>query len=309
MPTRARASRRRARTRTAGRSIAAALAALVSSIAATGALAATDGDAFGALSPPLETLGDTFRIREGRIGDPEALAAEAERAAAGAVSDGNALLDSLPRHASSDPVDGTGATPRSGYRYETWIADVGVLLPGDLDRDGDGFFAGFELTLDVDTELSVQDVYATIELTDAAGFVTLRHDTAVFAVYGYSSADRYRVEVELLGDHAAGYRDLSIDVRDAHDGRRLDRVSAHDFRSLASLPLEGERDGFLDDGTYHPSGGGYHGDDVHHGGAYVAGYAGAAGPLGVLATLARALGRRIRYRPPLGSGRAERSRW
>ena len=179
-------------------------------------------------------------------------------------------------------AEGTGHANDWGA---TWLADVGVLLPGDLDRDGDGFFAGFELTLDVDTETSAREVYAVIELTDTRGFVTLRHDSAVFTVHGYSSADRYRLEVELLSDHESGYRDLAVDIRDAYDGRLLDRASPHEFRSLAALPLEAEHDRFDDDP--------YHRDDVHHGeNAYVAGYAAAGGPLALLPLLALALWRR-----------------
>ena len=192
------------------------------------------------------------------------------------------LLKALPRRRSN--------TSAEGWYAETWIADVGLLLPSSLDRDDDGFFAGFELTIDVDTEASFLDVYAVVELTDSAGFVTLSHDTADFRVHGYSSADRYRVEMELLHDHAPGYRDLRIDIRDARDGRLLDRVSAHEFRTLAALPLEAERSGFADDDPHYTDGR----PIDHDGSAFVAGYAAASGPLGALSLLALALWRRWR---------------
>lgn len=258
---------------------AALLAALLWPLASARALAEPDPEVLEDQAPVLETLGERHRVREGRIGEPEAFDADAALAAGGTVSGKTPLLEALPRW-------------RLDTYGETWIADVGLLLPGTLDRDDDGFFSGFELTLDVDTELSSLDVYAVVELTDSAGFVTLAHDTADFRVHGYSSADRYRVEVELLQGHDAGYRDLRIEVRDARDGQLLDQVSAHEFRNLAALPLESERGGFADDDPYHADG-----RPVDHGdGAFVAGYAAANGPLGALALLALALWRRRRSR-------------
>ena len=195
---------------------------------------------------PLEIVGEGHRVREGYVAGAAELAADAERAATGTVIGASPALDALARR-SAERGDAAGthrAEPgaeRSGHRHgyaDVWLADVGVLLRGD--RDGDGFFGSFELSIDVDTDDRDREVYAAIELSDGYGGAALRHDTASFAVYGSSSGDEYRVEFELLENHPAGYRDLRIEIRDAYDGWLLDEASAHTFSSLAALPLESE---------------------------------------------------------------------
>ena len=265
---------------------------------------------------PFETLGDDHRVREGHASAPEERAADAERAARGE------LVGKMPAHDAlrgTDPIPGTARNAARGdahppfagpYREETWVADLGVLLRRD--DDGDGFFGAVDLSIDVDTTALEREVYLVVDLREPDGYLTLSHVTRAFTVRGNATSDTYRLEIELLDNHVAAYRDALIEVRDAWDDTLLDTVSSHGFASLAALPLEAERRyGPVDDDGRHPTeqsdyalgvlltGSSSH-DRHGDGDAYVAGYAGAGGPLGALVLLALTLARRAL------SGRADR---
>jgi len=263
---------------------------------------------------PFETLGDGHRVREGHTADPADIAADAERAAAGVVigrtAAHDALLRTRPSPDTSRPDDRRAGESRTADPYfatrlddDTWIADVGVALYRDT--DGDGFYGAVDLSIDVDTSGAERAVYAIIELMEPDGTLTLSHVTRTFTIRGNATSDEYRIEIELLENHPAAYRDVRIDVRDAWSDVRLDGISAFDFASLRSLPLESERAfGPVDDGVRHPPGRSDHalgvlltgsssGRHDGYGNGYVAGYAGAGGPLGVLALLVVAIGRRL----------------
>ena len=290
----------RARFRPAARAAALALAL---PLAAPAAAAWTEA--------PFETLGDDHRVREGHASPLEERAADAERAA------GGALVGATPAHDALRAVDPVPSGPLPGvarnaaregthppfarpYREETWVADLGVLLRRD--DDGDGFFGAVDLSIDVDTTALEREVYLVVDLREPDGFLTLSHVTRSFTVRGNATSDAYRLEIELLDNHVAAYRDALIEVRDAWDDTLLDTVSSHGFASLAALPLEAERRYGPVDDARHPteqsdyalgvllSGSSSH-DRHGHGDAYVAGYAGAGGPLGALVLLALTLGR------------------
>ena len=250
---------------------------------------------------PLVTEGDAHRVREGHVAPTSARDADAALAAGGTVVGASKAFEALARrHRANDPH-------HPHYRDgDVWIADVGLLLRGD--RDADGFFGGFELTVDVDTEDGYREVYAVIELSDLDGTVSLRHASGSFSVHGHSVVDEYRIEVELLQNHPAGYRDLRVDIRDARDDRLLDEITPRGFPLLAALPLESEDGRFVDDVPYPddppPASGGAVGAAVGHEDAYVAGYAAANGPLGAIALLALAAARLARR---LARAREERA--
>lgn len=267
---------------------------------------------------PFETRADSYRVREGHFADADDRTRDAEVAAAGRVVGATPAFDAavqtfltaraLP-DGSHDPLQ-TRSNDHGQYDDtwygDTWIADLGTLLRGD--RDGDGFFGAVEFTIDADSDAVSQDVYAVIELIDADNILTVRHETATFTLYGRASSDAYRIEIELLQNHAAGWRDGRVELRDAFDGSLLDEVTAYTHATLAALPLESEADDFPRDDdwddsdvdTHHPGGyaGGFtltgsaHGESVVHGeDTYVAGYAAASTPLSLLALFGLALGR------------------
>ncbi len=119
-----------------------------------------------------------------------------------------------------------------------WVSDVRTLLFDD--RDGDGYYSGFSLTIDVDNDRGNVDVYAKIYLQLQSQPIALLHTTETFSIYGKSTADEYRVEAELLHNYAAGHYDVNIDIHEARSDRLLDNVSPHSFHNLDGLPLESE---------------------------------------------------------------------
>ena len=123
-----------------------------------------------------------------------------------------------------------------------WLNEVGTLLFDD--NDGDGYFSGLSLSLDVDTEFVSVDVYATIDIQSALlpnGFFDERlHTTQPFTVYGRSLTDEYRVDIDLITNFSPDIYDLQISLVDAYSHEILDRVDAQVFRNLSSLSLESQ---------------------------------------------------------------------
>lgn len=161
-----------------------------------------------------------------------------------------------------------------------WINDVGVLL--DIDRDGDGWFSRFAVSIDADINDHDDDygfsdrearVFVRLSLTDSSEIEHLLYDSGRFDVYGRNSSDRHRIELDLREAFREDRYDMVIELRDAREDRLLDVVDADVFRSLENLPLEdAERDGRIaDDGL---------GEDF-----VAVEYSGAAGPLTLLAML------------------------
>lgn len=182
---------------------------------------------------------------------------------------------------------------------EAWFNDIGVRL--DVDRDRDGYFSRFVLSLDVDQESwkadghesahdaglgsTRLDVYVRLGLYDGDGRELLVYDSNTFEVSGTSSYEDYRIEIELLDDYPADAYDLVLELRDRRTDVLLDVVDGGDFRTLRNLPLEdARRDGHVRDDGY---GGGvsyYVGASSHGDNSYAAvEYAGGLGPFGLLA--------------------------
>ncbi len=119
-----------------------------------------------------------------------------------------------------------------------WIADIGTLLYDD--RDGDGYFAGFSLSLDVDVDYGNADVYVTLYLTLENTPQQFFHTSEIFTIYGNSVSDEYRIDAELLANFPVGQYDIQIDIHDAWTDRVVDTATSHSFRNLDGLPLESE---------------------------------------------------------------------
>lgn len=143
------------------------------------------------------------------------------------------------------PGDSGELMSRSGTRHgsghwppEIWIADVGMSLFGD--RDQDGYFSGFAVSIDADIDYGQAEVYASLYLARDDEALRPFHTTAVFSLYDRSATDRYRIEAQLIDAFAPGHYDLLIDLHDAHTGHIVDTVSAVTFRNLENLPLESD---------------------------------------------------------------------
>lgn len=125
---------------------------------------------------------------------------------------------------------------QSQERSQVWISDIGTLLFDD--NDGDGYHAGFSLTLDVDSEYGDTEVYASIYLEPQNSPTILLHTTGRFSVYGSTIGDEYRVDTELRNSFASDDYNVIIDIHDAWSDRLLDTANARGFSNLSQLPLE-----------------------------------------------------------------------
>ena len=143
-------------------------------------------------------------------------------------SDTNNDIDFAPIDADHDEWIGGSA----------WITGIDMLLHNDNDRDE--YFTGFSLSLDADTQYPSADVYAIIDIQPVGGIRERLHSTRDFTLYGNSISDEYRIEIDLVNNFPSDYYDLYVELRDAYDGRLLDRVDAYDFSNLSALPLEAE---------------------------------------------------------------------
>lgn len=130
------------------------------------------------------------------------------------------------------------ADPIFWFGEDIWITDVGVLLFADDDHDG--YFSGFSLSIDADTRYSHADVFATIDVRLPQGYRERLHTTGTFSIYGDSTADEYRVDIELLNNYPIGDYDLFVNLVDANNYFVLDNVGASEFSNLSRLPLESE---------------------------------------------------------------------
>ncbi len=157
------------------------------------------------------------------------------------------------------------------YLQEAWITDIGLLLYNDADNDG--YFAGFSLSVDADSSYSDTDVYLSIDLQRPFHQVENLHTSRVFALYGQSAADEYRIDIELVNNYPRDHYDLIIELRDAYDHQTLERVTSADFSNLRALPLESEDFDYSpyepDNGSHYPDAPIYNDDvrvDEHAGG-------------------------------------------
>ena len=121
---------------------------------------------------------------------------------------------------------------------DIWITNIGTLLYKDDDQDG--YFSGFSLTIDADTEYSHADVYAAIDVQRPEGERERLHTTGTFSLYGNSIADEYRVDIELVSNYPIGDYDLFVSLVDANNDTIVDQVDAYDMSNLSRLPLESE---------------------------------------------------------------------
>lgn len=142
--------------------------------------------------------------------------------------------------ASDKSADTSTAEPRHilWFGNDFWITDIGTLLYKDADRDG--YFSGFSLTIDADTQYSHAEVYAAIDIQFPDGARERLHTTGIYHLYGNSITDEYRIDIELVENYPIGQYNLFVDLVDAYDHRVVDQVDASEFSNLAGLPLESE---------------------------------------------------------------------
>lgn len=185
--------------------------------------------------------------------------------------------------------------PPTWYLQDAWINNVGLLLFNDADNDG--HYAGFSLSVDADSSYSDLAVYLSIDLQRPFNAVEALHTSAVFPLYGHSTADEYQIDIELLRNYPLDHYDLIVELRDAHDHQLLDSVSSDDFSNLRALPLESENNDDHYDPSDEPIEPHYPmvNDDI-----FVAEYAGSFGILTALSWILVLLARRLHTTGMLG---------
>ena len=119
-----------------------------------------------------------------------------------------------------------------------WIADIGTLLY--LDDDQDGYFSGFSLNIDADTDYAHADVYAAIDIQRTEGERERLHTTGTFSIYGNSLSDEYRVDIELVRNYPIGDYDLFVSLIDANNHAVVDNLGPSELTNMSRLPLESE---------------------------------------------------------------------
>ena len=138
------------------------------------------------------------------------------------------------------------ATPATLARRHT--VDCGCPLPVvhlfrtevalRADRDGDGFYHAFDLTLDVDTDSGEAWVYAVLSVSYQGGPWNVLHTTGDFHLIGHRADDAYVVEVNLDSGYPSGDYDLLVELYDADSGAWLAGWGPAERSALAALPLE-----------------------------------------------------------------------
>lgn len=173
-----------------------------------------------------------IRVEEGYTNPPHLIGSDAGSVTPGAANPLDELAD--------QPHNLADLAPRHilWFGSEFWIAGIGTLLYKDDDRDG--YFSGFSLAIDADTQYSHAEVYAAIDLQHPQGNRERLHTTGTFNLYGNSLSDEYRIDIELVQNYPIEHYDLFVNLVDAHDNRVLDTVDASEFSNLLGLPLESE---------------------------------------------------------------------
>lgn len=117
-----------------------------------------------------------------------------------------------------------------------WFYSADVDLYSDLDYDG--YYAGIDVTFDVDTIYSVADVYAVLYLSYEYGPWNEYAYTQDFTIYGMSADDEYFIDTELVSGYPTGSYDVLIELYDTYDGAFVAEFGPDDSSQLSYLPLE-----------------------------------------------------------------------
>lgn len=199
----------------------------------TGDLSALGILLLASISTPISAAETQYRSKEGHTHTADRLGADI--APALGIDTFNNLLKSTPDDGNHLTI---GTDHFLWFGGNIWITDIGTLLYSDDDQDG--YFSGFSLTIDADTEYSQADVYATIDVQRSQGERERLHTTDSFSIYGNSLTDEYRIDIELVRNYPIGDYDLFVNLIDANDHEVVDSVGAYDISNLYRLPLESE---------------------------------------------------------------------
>ena len=124
------------------------------------------------------------------------------------------------------------------YPWEVGIASARVDLSADY--DGDGYYRNFRLSLDIDTDGSVEWVYLRLYVSFEGGPWNLVHRSSDMRLPWRHVSSELSLSTWLDSGYPTGYYDLRVDLLDAGSGRWLLSLGPYDDPALSALPLEDE---------------------------------------------------------------------
>jgi len=104
------------------------------------------------------------------------------------------------------------------------------------DSDGDGYYHQFDISFDIDTNVSSQRIYVTGELHGSTSQVLFQTDP--YTLSGSSGSDTYQVRVLLTDGYATDQYELALNIYDADSGALLLQYDGVDDYRLNNLYLE-----------------------------------------------------------------------
>ena len=141
-------------------------------------------------------------------------------------------LSSGPTPLRAERVHGEYITDASA---DFWIYDSWVSFQSD--RDADGYYSSFSITLDADTIYNAASVYAVIFVGRNDTYESI-YTTSTFTLYGDESQDSLTIDSELVTGFPPREYQLLIELYDATTNQLVAYSDDYDDADLAYLNLE-----------------------------------------------------------------------
>lgn len=116
-----------------------------------------------------------------------------------------------------------------------WFYDAWMTL--NTDRDYDGFYSGFRLEFDADSNYYRSPVYAVVYL-GTHDLYTAFHVTSTFELFSDSSEDSVVLESELVSGFPTAQYDVLIELYDAYSDQLVATIDAYSDADMAYQSLE-----------------------------------------------------------------------
>ena len=145
--------------------------------------------------------------------------------------------------------------PRSSWFYADYpheITVANITLRPRYDDDGDGYYHGFELRLDVDVDGAVEWIYLKLYVSYQGGPWRIVHRSGDIHLSWSLFSNEIALTTLLDSGYPRGYYDLRVDLFDADTGRWLLSLGPYDAADLSAVALEDrgrDRDVMVGDGS------------------------------------------------------------
>lgn len=115
------------------------------------------------------------------------------------------------------------------------IHDITTTLTND--RDGDGFFSEFTMSIDIDTSYAQSLVYAEVYFLNQYNEWELNYTSSDISLRSNSSSDSIDIDFDWRSGFPTRYYDFKVVVLDAYSHQRLFETGRN-YNALNALPLE-----------------------------------------------------------------------